>query len=398
MATTYTWTVRTRGAASGDSEAADPPFSVTVTAAASSDSLTADGITTGAAVFTAPLIDAFNVDILSAISVSSPAAVLGAPSTTSFAGSTPPTLVSPADQATVNGGLPHTFSWSFQSDGTTTQTKYEFQRIKLDGSVIQWWDGSRWADTQVIIESTLEQVDFPSLSWVQFYGVRAAPNTGSEVGGTNVEIKGRKFDTSAATTVSIGGVSATNVVVASPGTITLTTGAHTPGSADIVITQDGQSYTLTNGFTYIEEPVYLSHTFDEPDSFFGSERLGYQFTVGGQSVDVNMFEYHAFSIGEDENIRIHRVSDGALMAEATITPAKLREWDRVSIPQITLAANTDYTISHRASGASRNVTRNSTNIVYDTRITFVGARYGTTDGLPTTESSQEYVAARFGLV
>ena len=52
-------------------------------------------------------------------------------------------------------------------------------------------------------------------------------------------------------TVTIGGVAATNVTVASATQINATTGASgTPGTVNVVVTVSGQSATLTGGFTY----------------------------------------------------------------------------------------------------------------------------------------------------
>ena len=55
----------------------------------------------------------------------------------------------------------------------------------------------------------------------------------------------------AGATVSFGGTAATNVVVASSTSITVTTPAHAAGAVNVVITNtDNQSVTSTNGYTY----------------------------------------------------------------------------------------------------------------------------------------------------
>jgi hypothetical protein len=52
--------------------------------------------------------------------------------------------------------------------------------------------------------------------------------------------------------VAIGGVAATSVVVSSATTITATTGAHAAGTVNVVVTNsDTQTATLANGFTYV---------------------------------------------------------------------------------------------------------------------------------------------------
>jgi hypothetical protein len=76
-----------------------------------------------------------------------------------------------------------------------------------------------------------------------------SPTSGTTAGGTAVTIAGNGFLTGAA--VTIGGTAATGVTVASSTSITATTAAHTAGAGNVVVTNtDGQSGTLTNGYTY----------------------------------------------------------------------------------------------------------------------------------------------------
>ena len=76
-----------------------------------------------------------------------------------------------------------------------------------------------------------------------------APSSGSISGGTSVTIAGTGFLTGA--TVKLGGTAATNVVVANSASITATTAAHAAGAVNVLVTNtDGQSGTLTNGYTY----------------------------------------------------------------------------------------------------------------------------------------------------
>src|SRR5207245_11501299 len=58
------------------------------------------------------------------------------------------------------------------------------------------------------------------------------------------------------TTVAIGGAPATNVNVADSATITATTPGHAAGTADVTVTNgNGQSGTLSGGFTYVASPA-----------------------------------------------------------------------------------------------------------------------------------------------
>lgn len=79
-----------------------------------------------------------------------------------------------------------------------------------------------------------------------------APSSGPLAGGTAVTITGTNFE--ATSTVTIGGASATSVVVVSDTSITAITPARTAGAKDVVVTNPdgGFSGTLAGGFTYVE--------------------------------------------------------------------------------------------------------------------------------------------------
>ncbi len=76
------------------------------------------------------------------------------------------------------------------------------------------------------------------------------PTSGTQLGGKSVAILGGNFQSGA--TVTFGDTSATNVVVASPDTVTAATPAHPVGNVDVIVTNpDGQADTLFNGFTFV---------------------------------------------------------------------------------------------------------------------------------------------------
>lgn len=79
-----------------------------------------------------------------------------------------------------------------------------------------------------------------------------SPAIGSLAGGTPITITGTNFS---ASTVTVGGVSCTSVVVVSATSITCTTGAHAVGAVNAVVTNaDTQAATSTNAFTYLTFP------------------------------------------------------------------------------------------------------------------------------------------------
>ena len=77
------------------------------------------------------------------------------------------------------------------------------------------------------------------------------PATGPTAGATSVALTGTEFGSG--TTVTIGGVAASSVVVASSTSLTAATPAGVAGAANVVVTKaDGQSATLVGGYTYTQ--------------------------------------------------------------------------------------------------------------------------------------------------
>jgi hypothetical protein len=120
-------------------------------------------------------------------------------------------------------------------------------------------DGQSGTLTNGFTYNTPPPVPAPTVSSV-------SPNSGSTQGGTNVTIAGTGF--LAGAVVQFDGVNATNVTVVSSTSITATTPPHAVGAVNVVVTNtDGQSGTLTNGFTYAQsqttETVLLQDDFND---------------------------------------------------------------------------------------------------------------------------------------
>ncbi len=76
------------------------------------------------------------------------------------------------------------------------------------------------------------------------------PTSGPSAGGTTLTISGTNF--AATTTVTLGGVAATDVVLASPELLRARTPEHAAGAVEVVVTNDdGQSATRAGAFTYV---------------------------------------------------------------------------------------------------------------------------------------------------
>src|ERR1019366_6300280 len=101
-----------------------------------------------------------------------------------------------------------------------------------------------------------------------------SPNSGSTGGGTAVTITGTNF--AAGATVTLGGTAATNVGGVSSTTITTTPPAHAAGGGTGTGTVNGQSGSLTNGFSFVVPPTVSSLS---PNS--GSTAGGTAVTITG---------------------------------------------------------------------------------------------------------------------
>jgi hypothetical protein len=91
-----------------------------------------------------------------------------------------------------------------------------------------------------------------------------SPNSGSTLGGTAVTITGANFAAGATVTFGAGRQggdgtgAATNVVVVSSTQITCTTPANNAGAVTVAVTVNGETGSLTNGFSYVAVPTVSS--------------------------------------------------------------------------------------------------------------------------------------------
>jgi large repetitive protein len=77
---------------------------------------------------------------------------------------------------------------------------------------------------------------------------------GRPTGGNTVTLLGAGFTTALSSSVTFGGVAATNVHVINAVTITVTVPAHAAGAVDVTVTRGTTSATLVNGYVYGNPP------------------------------------------------------------------------------------------------------------------------------------------------
>ena len=83
-----------------------------------------------------------------------------------------------------------------------------------------------------------------------------SPATGSTAGGTAITITGTSL--TGATSVTVGGIAATSVVVVSSTSVTAVTPAGTVGAKNVAVTTPNGTATATNAFTYFAPPTISS--------------------------------------------------------------------------------------------------------------------------------------------
>ena len=125
-------------------------------------------------------------------------------------------------------------------------------------------------------------------------------------------------------------------------------------------------------------------------------RFGFEFLVGSTDIGVNTLSFYAYGAGT-ENVRIHRESDGALMAEANIN-GSAGEWIDSTIAEVTLVATAKYVISYRQlDDSNRTIYKNQTGVTYDPQITKTDDAFGNDNDMPTYPTyGDEFLSARFG--
>jgi hypothetical protein len=138
------------------------------------------------------------------------------------------------------------------------------------------------------------------------------PAQGSTAGTTAVLITGSNFSTTGTTTVTFGGVPATNVNVPTAATIACVAPAHAAGVVDVVVTTGGQTATLAGGFTYAAmATVTVTGVAPATGSTAGGTALtltgtGFSTGSGTPGVTVNV----AFNIALATNVQV--VSDTSI--------------------------------------------------------------------------------------
>ena len=135
------------------------------------------------------------------------------------------------------------------------------------------------------------------------------PATGSTFGSTNINITGANFVTGL-TSVTVGGVAATSVVVRTPNMISAWTPAGTVGLKDVAVTTGGGSATLASAFNYFVPAPTLSAISPTTGSTLGATAI----TITG----TNLTGASSVTVGGVAATNIHVVSSTSMTA---VTPA-----------------------------------------------------------------------------
>lgn len=109
-----------------------------------------------------------------------------------------------------------------------------------------------------------------------------------------------------------------------------------------------------------------------------ANRVGWRFTVGDADLQVNRLRLYGHPDGTPERVVLHRVSDGAAIADEVIDPGAGDAWVEATLDTpITLSAGVAYVVSGRASnGFGRYIYIDATNVQHHAGITFNAYVYG----------------------
>lgn len=125
-------------------------------------------------------------------------------------------------------------------------------------------------------------------------------------------------------------------------------------------------------------------------------QVGNEFTVGASDITVCALSFRNSPAATEEELRLWRVSDQALLAQATTTPGDPTDWKTVSIAPVTLIAGESYVVTmRRANGSTRTTYRIAAadiaaNATFDPAVTFVRSRFVSGTGYPSSTLTYLY--------
>ena len=148
--------------------------------------------------------------------------------------------------------------------------------------------GGYWGNDSLYCRASQRGSEFPNAGdkWKGFRVARTAdiiyissvtPNSGLTAGGTAITITGASL--TGATSVTVGGVAATSVVVVSSTSVTAVTPAGTVGAKSVVVTTPNGTASASNAFIYFA-PTTISSVSPTSGSTFG----GTPITITGTSL------------------------------------------------------------------------------------------------------------------
>ncbi len=169
-------------------------------------------------------------------------------------GPCPPFIASVAPgQGTIVGGTPITISGAFFTGATsvTIGGAPVINMVVVSSTTITAVTPAHAAGSVSITITTPSRITtFQNVfSYASSSILSIVPNTGVVGGGVLVTISGNYLG--GATSVTIGGAPATNLIVVSATTITAVTPPGTPGPADVVVTTPAGTLISLNGFSYV---------------------------------------------------------------------------------------------------------------------------------------------------
>ncbi len=169
-------------------------------------------------------------------------------------GPCPPFIASVAPgQGTIVGGTPITISGAYFTGATsvTIGGAPVTNMIVVSSTTITAVTPAHAAGSvSITITTPSRTTTFPNaFSYASSSILSIVPNMGVVGGGALITISGNYLG--GATSVTIGGAPATNLVVVSPTTITAVTPTGTLGPADVVVTTPAGTLTSLNGFSYV---------------------------------------------------------------------------------------------------------------------------------------------------
>lgn len=130
--------------------------------------------------------------------------------------------------------------------------------------------------------------------------------------------------------------------------------------------------------------------------FSSNQRIGWSFTVQGESLTVNRLRLSLPAASSPERVILHRNQDGAVLATAQIMTSAADAWVEAAVSPVILIPGDRYTISSASENLSLRNVRRANTVSMNPSLASIQSVSGAGHDFPATTSGNLYRFCDFG--